>query len=320
MLQNMDLKEMWMFTTKDIEVYWQSDSYPAFYRDEAIDIHNLDLLSHFRCSLLPGGSKNNPLVVLDEIVEVKKQEAPSSKKEEPEFPCQTHSSKKRRFKQELDKTFPCMSKERKRKPGKYPYTRPKDVGRHFLKVHLKKCFHHILNNQKFIYTTLKNYFLGQYLALEHLEAQQHIFIFRHTIKFQDWLQDLKTTFKDYGKEDFKTAFLVDREKLHHNISLMNEKELSSSLRCYPTDWDLVVYKEILRQLCLLFIRKVGESDSLRFQLANAKNILELDEHLRFILLTEWLIEKPERIQFSEIFGKLWVAKFFNNLQVYSLKV
>jgi len=40
-----------------------------------------------------------------------------------------------------------------------------------------------------------------------------------------------------------------------------------------------------------------------------------EEHLRYVILTEWLIEKPSMIENSEVFGKKWVEKFFKSKNV-----
>ena len=211
-------------------------------------------------------------------------------------------------------TSPTMqgNGSRKKRPGKNPYAEPKDVGRHFLKVHMKKCMHHVLRNMEEVYEGIRSYFFDE---LEEpavfSEKQKQEFILKKTMEFKDWLENLKKMFKDYGKEDFKTAYMINHKQFSNDVWNLDDPEIPKFLKSRPNDWNRMAFKETLRRLSLKFIQNPGEN-GLRYQLINANNILVEEEHLRYVFLTEWLIEKPSRIENSEIFGKMWVEKFFKS--------
>lgn len=201
---------------------------------------------------------------------------------------------------------------RKKRPGKNPYTMPKDVGRHFLKVHMKKCMNYVLKHLDEVYEELRAYFFDNCdEPPAFTEKDQKEFILKKSMEFKDWLESLRKAFKDYGKEDFKTAYMHQSKQFGQEISNVKEEDLSKFLKGRPNDWNKMVFKEILRRISLRFVKNRGE-DGLRYQLVNANNILVEEEHLKYVILTEWLMEKPARIESSEIFGKVWVEKFFRS--------
>lgn len=200
----------------------------------------------------------------------------------------------------------------KKRPGKNPFSEPKDVGRHFLKVHMKKCMHHVLKNMDGVYEALRSYFfddLEEPAAMHPQQMQQ--FLLKMTMEFREWLETLRKIFKDYGKEDFKTAYLINSKQLGKEIYELEDYEIPKFLTGRPNDWNRTAFKEVMRRVSLNFIRDLSEK-GLRYQLVNANNILVEEEHLRYVYLTEWLVDKPSRIENSEIFGKMWVENFFKS--------
>jgi hypothetical protein len=190
--------------------------------------------------------------------------------------------------------------------------KPHDVGRHFLKVHLKKCFNHALHNSVEAYDCLSNIHTENQIKIPQIFQQQmQSFIFEKLKEFNDWLENLRKTFKDYNKDDFKAAYLVNHKILQGELFNLEQNDVPKFLNDRSKEWDIMIFKMALRQISLNFIRDASES-GLRFQLKNAPNITIEAEHQRYVTLTEWLIEKPSRIDYSEIYGKRWAANFFES--------
>jgi len=212
----------------------------------------------------------------------------------------------------------------KKRPGKNPYELPKDVGRHFLKVHMKKAIVFILQNTEKVTEAMKTYFFKNNNNRWKLsEAQQEEFISSKVTAFMAWIEHLKKIFKDYGKEDFKTAFCVDSNTIRQKISNTQSRDRASLKELFEyKDWDTqVTFKEVFKLCTLDFIRNI-EENGLIYELMNANNILTGVDHIRYVYLSEWLVELPSRIDSAEIFGKRWVETFFrtNNLIMNEPKV
>ena len=200
----------------------------------------------------------------------------------------------------------------KKRPGKKPFELPKDVGRHFLKVHMKKVIAYVLNNTDKITEVMKNYlFKNNQQRWAFSETQKEEFLRQKTKSFVSWIEGLKKVFKDYGKEDFKTAYCIDVNVIRERINNAQRGERNSMKELFTyRDWDTqVTFKEVFRLITLEFIRNIDDN-GLIYELMNANNILAGVEHIRYVFLSEWLIEKPSRIDGAEIFGKKWVENFF----------
>lgn len=203
----------------------------------------------------------------------------------------------------------------KKRPGKMPFSVPKDVGRHFLKVHMKKCVNYVFKNMVLVSEELNNYFFGnpeeEDPVLSH-KKQRNEFIRMKTREFKGWLIKLKIKFKEYGKEDFRSAYMNNHAQFCEEIEDLEDTDIPGYIKTRSSNWNKMVFKEILRRMSLKFIKNTGE-DGLRYQLVTANNILVEEEHLRYAFLTEWLIEEPARIDKAVIFGKKWVLEFFRSI-------
>ena len=198
----------------------------------------------------------------------------------------------------------------KSRVGKCAEKRPQEVGRHFLKVHLKKCFNHALFNSMEVYDALKNIYAdNQSEILRALRQPMQSFLFDKLKEFNEWLENLKRTLRDYSKDDFKAAYLVNHKELQCEILNLEQEDIPVFISNKSNQWDIIIFKMALRLVSLKFIHDTSER-GLRFQLKNANNITIEEEHQRYVVLTEWLIEKATRIDYSEVFGKRWVAHFF----------
>ena len=184
--------------------------------------------------------------------------------------------------------------------------------RHFLEVHMRKCMHHALRNLREVYENIRSYFFDE---LEEpaafSEKQKQEFILKKTMEFKDWLEHLKKRFKDYGKEDFKTAYLINHKQFGQEVRDLGDSDIPKFLKNRAGDWNQMACKEILRRLSLKFIRSTSEN-GLRHQLISSNDILVEAEQLRYVILTEWLVEKPSRIENPEVFDKLWIERFFKS--------
>lgn len=199
----------------------------------------------------------------------------------------------------------------KRKPGKNPFSQPKDVRRHFLKVHMKKCLAYAIENTDSARIIIES------KIVNHAETLTMPFFLLEPAKyyatlqkdFKTWLLGLKSKFKDYGKEDFKAAYLNDRKSFRKTIEseLTDDKKMEEFLKKSKA-FIIWIFKETFQILSLRFVNNEGPG-GLKSQLADSANILDEKEHFQLLKLTRWLLEKPERIETSEIFGKRWVENF-----------
>ena len=187
--------------------------------------------------------------------------------------------------------------------------KPQEVSSHFLKVHLKKCFNYALFNSMEVYDILSAiYRENQASPSQVFQQQMQSFLFEKLKEFNEWLENLKRTLRD-SKDDFKAAYLVNHKELQCEILNLEQEDIPVFISNKSRQWDIIIFKMALRLVSLKFIHDTSER-GLRFQLKNANNITIEEEHQRYVVLTEWLIEKPSRIDYSEVFGKRWVAHFF----------
>lgn len=200
----------------------------------------------------------------------------------------------------------------KRRPGKDPYSQPKDVARHFLKVHMKKCLAYAGNNMDVARMIIESKMRRNEEEKPFKFPKNYLDILQK--HFNSWLSGLKKDIKDYGKEDFKKAFYNDRKAFRNMMyDLVDDKKMEGLLIKKPEVFNEWIFKETLQEISLMFVNDEGPG-GLKSQLVASANILEKsgEEHFKLLRITRWLLEKPERIETAEVFGKRWVASFLQN--------
>ena len=204
----------------------------------------------------------------------------------------------------------------KKKPGKNPHLATKNVGRHFLKVHMKKCIAYALRSPEEVKEEINSYLFESHDPLVSFpkfafQEQQEEFTKQTVKNFCDWLEALRKSCKDYGKEDFKAAFFIDHRAFLQEIYMLRTEDKEANMRLFgnSTKWNKLLNKEIFRRISLEFIRNL-EQGGLISELMSADNISVGTEHIRYAFLTEWLVDDPTRMETAEVFGKRWVQEFF----------
>ena len=195
----------------------------------------------------------------------------------------------------------------------------RNVGRHFLKVHMKKCLKFAFQHRELAENTLSSVLFAEQqngFALGINNAER--FIQQQLTQLMSWLQYLQKKLRDYGKQDFKDAYLGERIAMladHHSASGENMTETESKVLFFSVNYQTFqewVFKETFRRISLVCVQNNSLKGSLKQRLQSSSEYISLNEHYRYMKLTEWLLESPSRIETAQIYGKNWVEKFFQD--------
>lgn len=186
-----------------------------------------------------------------------------------------------------------------------------DVGKQFLKIHMKKCMNYAMNSLVSIRDTLKVILFEENAVVFAFNRElQEKFLAQKTYEFQRWLLDLKVRFRYYGKQDFRDAYVANNIqtiliKMDHANALANNQGSRVLLEEVNTLMNENLMKETFRRMSLKFLVDKGPY-GLMSELNQSCNIGVPVEHLKYIQVTKWLLEKPTRIDTADIHRKSWI--------------